>query len=181
MNRTVITSVASVALLFFVAGLMPLMAQSEEQIERFKKEREVYYNENLELTEAEAKVFWPVYNDFRMRKMKCITEERNSFKYAHENAENLSDKEINEILDKIRTLKQEQFKLEIDYYQNKFPKVLSPKKVLKLYKVEWDFRGHLIRQLRNQGHGERGNRGGRTGAGPERGPLPMDPPPALMY
>ena len=111
--------------------------------------------------------------------MKFVEEERNSFRYAHQNTDNLSDEEINEILGKIRMLKLRQFELETEYYQNKFPKVLSPKKVLKLYKVEWDFRGHLIRKLREQGHGERGKRGGRPSPGGGQGN--MDPAPLLMY
>ncbi len=170
MNRRVTRSFATVAFLVFTASLTSLMAQSEEQIQRFKKEREAFFTEKLELTKSEADAFWPVYNDFHNRKMKIVEEERNAFKYAHKNSGNLSDEEINEILGKIRTLKQEQFKLETDYYQRKFPTVLSPEKVLKLYKVEWDFRGHLIRQLRGQGHGARGSKGGKPGSGPGSGP-----------
>ena len=179
MNRAVTRSIATITFLVFVTGLMSLKAQSEEQVERFKKEREVFYTNKLELTEAEAKAFWPVYNDFHNRKMKFVEEERNSFRYAHQNADNLSDEEINEILGKIRMLKLRQFELETKYYQNKFPKVLSPKKVLKLYKVEWDFRGHLIRKLREQGHGERGKRGERPGPGGGQGN--MDPAPLPIY
>jgi len=143
--------------------MVPLLAQSEEQIEQFKKEREAYFTERLELTESESKAFWPVYDDFFNRKMLLSEEERNAFSYAHQNAENLSDEEITEILDKIRKLKVEQVKLENEYYQDKFTKALPPKKVLKLYKVEWDFRRHLLRKLRNQ-QKESGNSGGRGGS-----------------
>ena len=164
MNRKVTHRIVTIAILVFATSLASLMAQSEEQVERFRKEKEAYYNEKLELSEAEKEDFWRVYNDFHNRKMKFIDEERNTFKYAHKNAENLSDNEINEALDKIRTLKQEQFKLETEYYQNKFPTVLSPKKILKLYKVEWDFRGHLLRKLRNHGHDNKRKMNGKKGA-----------------
>ena len=79
-------------------------AQTEEQIEKFNEEREVYFNEKLELTESEKKAFWPLYNDFNNRKMKLMEEERNTFRYAHKNAENLSDEEIKEILARILKL-----------------------------------------------------------------------------
>ena len=163
MNRTVTRSFATVAILVVATCLASLMAQSEEQIAAFNREKEAYYNEKLELSEKEAEDFWCVYNDFHNRKMKLWEEERSAFKYAHQNSENLTDEEINEILGKIRVLKQEQFKLETEYYQHKFPTVLSPKKVLMLYKVEWDFRGHLLRKLRDQGHG-RGRKEGKQGA-----------------
>ncbi len=166
MKRTVTSWYTIAAILVFVTSMTSLMAQSEKQMERFKIEREAYFNEKLALTESEKTAFWRVYNDFHNRKMKIVEEERNAFKYAHKNSENLSDEEIKKILGKIRNLKQEHFKLETEYYQHKFPTVLSPKKVLKLYKVEWDFRRHLVGQLRGQGHGDRRNNGGKPGRGP---------------
>ena len=164
MNKTVTRCLLTFLILVFASNLAFLMAQSEDQIEAFKKEKEAYYNEKLELTEAEKEDFWCVYNDFHNRKMKFMEEERSAFKYAHKNAENLAEEEINEILGKIRNLKQEQSKLESEYYQNKFPEVLPPTKVLMLYKVEWDFRGHLLRKLRNQNHGKQEKRDGKQGA-----------------
>jgi hypothetical protein len=158
-------------LLITASWLTAAMAQTEEQIEKFKQEREAYYNENLELTDAEIKAFWPLYDDFFNRKMKLAEDERNTFMYAHNNADNLSDEEINANLKKIRDLKEQQIQLENQYYQDKFPKVLPPKKVLRLYKVEWDFRRHLLRKLREQGQ-QGGNRGGGRGAGSEL-PHPM--------
>ncbi|MFO7669316.1 MAG: hypothetical protein R6W31_06630 [Bacteroidales bacterium] len=136
-------------------------AQTDEQIKRFNQEREAYFNENLELTPSEKLAFWPVYNDFTNRKMKVMEEERNTFRYTHENAGNLSDKEINEILARILDYKEQVFRLEQEYYRERFPVVLPPQKVLKLYKVEWDFRKHLVGKLRGEGKG--GAPGGRTG------------------
>lgn len=177
MNKTIARSIAVTVLMVLSTSLVPLLAQSEEQIEKFKKERESYFTEHLALTESESKAFWPLYNDFYNRKMKLAEDERNAFSYAHKNAENLSDKEITETLDKIRELKEQQLTLETEYYKLKFMKVLPPKKVLKLYKVEWDFRRHLLRKLRNQGEGK-DNRSRRDG-GDRSGdhPVPMEPLP----
>ncbi|MEN8227313.1 MAG: hypothetical protein ABFS38_04095 [Bacteroidota bacterium] len=165
MNREFNRSFSTVVLLAFATCLVPLMAQSEKQIEQFKKEKKVYFTKQLELTESESKAFWPIYNDFHNRKMKIVEEERNAFMYAHKNSENLSDDEITEILGKIRKLKHEKVDLENEYYQNKFLEVLPPKKVLKLYKAEWDFRRHLIRELRGQSPNRGGGREGRPGSG----------------
>jgi membrane-associated HD superfamily phosphohydrolase len=166
-------SITSFLLLISTTGLMTLLAQTEEQIEKFKKEREAYYNEKLELTDQEIKAFWPIYNDFHNRRMKLAEDERNTFTYAQNNANNLSDQEINNNLRKIRELKEQQIQLENQYYQDNFPKALPPKKVLKLYAVEWEFRRHLLRKLRNQGHDDdrRGNRGGGNDQPP---PVPME-------
>ena len=159
--------------LLAMAWLVPVQAQTEEQVEQFNKEREAFYNEQLELTDAEQKAFWPLYNDFYNRKMKLAEDERNTFKYSFNNAENLSDQEINANLQKIRDLKQQQVQLENEYYQNKFSRALPPKKVLKLYGVEWEFRRHLLKKLRDQGPDRDDDRqGGRSR---------NNPPPPLSF
>jgi len=159
--KTTKPRILATAMLFLaVAGMMKLQAQTDEQIEQFNKEREAFFNEKLELTDAEMKAFWPIYNDFINRKMKLAEDERNTFMYANKNANNLSDQEINTNLKKIRDLKEQQIQLENQYYQDKFPKALPPKKVLNLYSVEWEFRRHLLRKLRDQGPPQEGNRGG---------------------
>lgn len=168
MKRTITLSLTTALLLGLVGWMAPLRAQSEEQIKQFNKEREVYFAEKLELTDEESRLFWPVYNDLHNRKMKLSEDERNTFRYCYTNKENLSDEEFLEALEKIRKLKDEKHKLEQKYYHEKFPEVLPPKKVMMLYKVERDFRGHLLRKIRGHGPGEGGRRGDRGGQG--RGP-----------
>jgi len=174
MKTTMTRILASVLMLASTAGMLKLLAQTDEQVEQFNKAREDFFNEKLELTDAEKKAFWPIYNDFNNRKMKLAEDERNTFMYAIKNANNLTDEEINANLKKIRDLKEQQVQLENQYYQDKFPKALPPKKVLKLYGVEWEFRRHLLRKLREQGPQE-GNRGGGRGAGNELPhPMPLE-------
>ena len=175
--KSKVISVLSVAVLLLInAGT--LIAQSQEQIDKINEERKVYFTEKLELTDNESKAFWPLYDDFNNRKMKLVEDERNTWMYAHKNAENLSDKEILETLQKGHNLKQQQLDLEKEYYQGKFLKALPAKKVLKLGKVEWDFRRHLLRKLREEGKGGRGQ-----GASSKRSdggePSPMGPSPWL--
>ncbi|MCK5694806.1 MAG: hypothetical protein KAI08_18195, partial [Bacteroidales bacterium] len=99
---------------------------------------------------------------------------------AHKNADNLSDKEILETLQKGYSLKEKQLELEREYYQGKFLDALPTKKVLKLGKVEWDFRRKLIRKLREEGRDQRGHGGGsgKKTEGPE--PLSMALSPCLL-
>ncbi len=153
-------------------------AQSDDQMEQLNQERKAYFNEQLELTGEETQVFWPLYNDFQNRKMKIVEDERNTFRYTQQNADNLSDGEIVETLEKIQRLRSELCQLEQEYYGEKLPEVLPPKKVLKLYKVEWDFRRHLINKIRGHGQGGPGGKGkSREGRG--GGVEPMPPPPSI--
>ena len=168
MKSRILYFFAPLMLLFAVSG--SLMAQSQEQIDKFNEERKVYFTEKLELTDAEAKAFWPLYEDFQNRKMKLVEDERNTWSYAHKNADNLSEKEILETLEKAYNLKEKQLALEVEYYQGKFLKALPAKKVLQLGKVEWDFRRHLLEKLRGD-DGSRRGQGGGSGNRPEL----MDP------
>ena len=136
-----------------------ILAQSQEQIEKFKEEQRKYYTEKLELTAQEGKDFWPIYDDFMNRKMKLVEDERNTWTYAHKNADNLSDAEILQTQEKAYNLKEKQLELEREYYQDKFLKALPAKKVLMLGKVEWDFRRYLLRELRRDGDRNRGQGG----------------------
>ena len=167
-------------LYFFAAGMFlfttsgALIAQSKEQIEKFKEERKAYFTEELELTDSENKAFWPLYEDFQNRKMKLVEDERNTWSYAHKNAENLTDMEILETLSKGYGLKEKQLELEREYYQEKFLEALPAKKVLKLGKVEWDFRRHLLHRLREEGRSTRSQGGSGKRSGGEE-PSPMGP------
>ena len=178
MNNRLIYLLSALVFLFSTSGM--LQAQSQEQIDKFNKERTAYFTEKLELTDAESKAFWPLYNDFHNRKMKLIEDERNTWSYAHKNADNFSDKEILETLEKGYTLKEQQLALEVEYYQDKFLDALPAKKVLKLGKVEWDFRRHLLNELRGQGrsHGGKGKGAGTSPDAKEQ--LPMAPDPGML-
>ena len=173
MNRKITLSFTAVALLVLSTWMAPLSAQSEEQIKRFHEERETFYTEKLDLTKKESEAFWHIDNDFHNRKMKLMEDERNTFRYCHKNADNLSDEEFLEALKKVRKLKDEGHKLEQEYYHEKFLEALPPRKVMLLYKVEWDFRGYLIKQLRKDGRGPHGKKGGRPDS--DRGPMASPP------
>ena len=113
MYKRIIYKLSAVLFLVSFSGMGTLMAQTEEQIDQFNKERKVYFTEKLELTEAEGKAFWPLYEDFANRKMKLLEDERNTYQYANKNADNLSDKEIKETLAKVFRLKEEQLALSL--------------------------------------------------------------------
>jgi len=174
------TKLIAVFFLATVFGLGSLMAQTQEQIDQFNQERKAYFTEKLELTDAESRAFWPLYEDFANRKMKLVEDERNAYAYAHKNAGHLSDKEVRETLATTFRLKEEQLALEKDFYQNKFMTVLPAQKVMKLGKVEWDFRRYLMKKLREQRNDRDGrsssNRSGGSKGGPE--PAGMGLPPA---
>ena len=101
------------------------------------------------LTTEEGKVFWPVYNEYDAEKQRLIKERRQKIVTARMNADNLSDKEIEEAILNDFTLKQRELDMERRYY-DKFKKVLPMKKVAKFYMAEDQFKRELLKRLRNQ-------------------------------
>lgn len=148
---------AFAAWLFWGLGLAA-SAQTEEQIEQLNRERQAFFEEQLDMTPEESKAFWPLYDDYQNRKIRIMEEQKTTFRYSHKNAENLSEEETEETLDKILMQKGQLCDLDQEYYGQKFPAVLPPKKVLLLYKVEWEFRRHLLREIRGKGPDGRGSK-----------------------
>ncbi|MEZ5070664.1 MAG: hypothetical protein R2751_06800 [Bacteroidales bacterium] len=150
MNQTL--PVKRILLLFL--ALLPCLqvarAQSDEQREQFRKDREAYFKEKLELTDAESRAFLPLYEDYENRKNKLFEDERNIFNYCAKNKDNLDEAELKDALQKIREVQDKQHALDQEYYHEKFTRVLPISKVLHLYKVEWDYRRHLLRQIRDR-------------------------------
>ena len=67
--------VAIVMMIVLFSGAAAALAQQGEgHMHRFREEKIKFYNEKLELSEAEARKFWPVQEDLPNRKMK-INEE----------------------------------------------------------------------------------------------------------
>jgi len=131
---------------------------NKEQMERIKGERIAFYTEKMDLTPAEAEKFWPVYNEFSDKRDLLNDEKRKEHRYLVANITNLTDKESEEIFDKIMELHEQENNLFVEY-NLKFKKILPAKKVLMLHIAEIQFRQYLLKRIRQ---GERG-RGPGTG------------------
>jgi hypothetical protein len=146
--------------IFLIAGLllvllhMPVNAQ-ERSGDKIKALKVAYITERLSLTPEEAEVFWPVYNDFENRKNEINHNRRKIGEEFNKNQENLSDAEINKLLDEGNKLNKAESELAIQF-DKKFRDILPPAKVMKLYIAEVQFRNYLINKFREQ-HGRPDN------------------------
>jgi len=146
--------------IFLIAGLflvllhIPVNAQ-ERSGDKIKALKVAYITERLSLTSEEAEVFWPVYNDFESRKNEINHNRREIGEEFNQNQENLSDAEINKLLDEGNKLNKAESELSIQF-DKKFRDILPPAKVMKLYIAEVQFRNYLINKFREQ-HGRPDN------------------------
>jgi hypothetical protein len=103
--------------------------------EKIQADKKLLVADNMQLTEAEAKAFWPVYEAYqnelfllRQRSIKLIKD------YAAAYA-TLTDKDAKKLLDEFMTIEGLRLKVR-QAYLPKFRKVLPEKKVARYYQIE---------------------------------------------
>jgi len=104
-------------------------------LEKIKADKKLLVAENMQLSEAEAKKFWPVYEQYqnelfilRMRSLKLIDN------YA-ENYKSMTNDIAKKLLDEFLTIERLRQKVR-EAYLPKFRKVLPEIKVARYYQIE---------------------------------------------
>ncbi|MEL6589009.1 MAG: hypothetical protein AAFQ68_02955 [Bacteroidota bacterium] len=101
----------------------------------------------LSLSSDEAKLFWPVYDAYR-EDLKTIYRKRKRIENRIQSEfEDLSDSELEKLSDRYIALQKEEYEIR-DQYHNAFKEVLSPRKVILLYKAESDLNREMLKRLR---------------------------------
>ena len=136
-------------LILFFLGTRTVSSQNYDKIQELQAQKVGFFTKKLQLTSREAQEFWPVYNDYQVRKNKIIQDRRNSTRYYMQNFNNLSEKEIEEMTGKYIRLMKEESDLLLAYHK-KFKEVLPINKVMKIYIAEEQYKTFLLRQLRNR-------------------------------
>ena len=139
----------SILVILLASLITPLaVGQShEEHRERIQQEKVAFFNRELELTKAEAKAFWPLYNDYQNRKNRIIAEKRTLMGYYTKNEKHISDEEVTDILNRYIEFEKQETQL-LNTYTVKFREILPDEKVLKIYLAEIKFKNYLLNQLR---------------------------------
>ena len=113
-------------------------------------EKIAFFTSEIDLTPEEAQLFWPVYNKFWKDSQ---TAHRATMKVFHKmkniDKDNLSDKEVEQLLKAYIKAQDAERAVNTDYY-SAFTKVLPIAKVAKMYVAEEFFRMKMINDLRKQ-------------------------------
>lgn len=126
---------------------------NKERWEKYKAEKVSFLTTNLDLSPAEAQKFWPVYNQMEKEKSEMQMIRRELEQKVRDAAETLSDSEIVKLTREFASNQEKEGALN-SKYNEEFLKILPPKKVLQLYKVEGEFRMHLFKKYRDKGKDE---------------------------
>jgi hypothetical protein len=134
--------VSMLAILLAVSLALPLAAQEEKQADNMdivraaiRAEKKVLIAENMQLTESEAKAFWPVYDEYEIA-LKAIGDR--SVKLIENYAANyqtMTDEAAAKLLKEFMSIQGDRLKLQ-ESYLPKFQKVLPAVKVARFYQIE---------------------------------------------
>jgi len=134
-------TVVSVGLVMVMVSVFTVAAQEKPTdnmqivIEKVRADKKLLVAENMQLTEAEAKAFWPVYDQYqdelfllRTRTLKLITDFADAY-------EKMSNETAKKLMDEFITIENLGPKLR-QAYLPKFRKVLPEVKVVRYYQIE---------------------------------------------
>ncbi|MFV0483520.1 MAG: hypothetical protein ACK5MG_05430 [Bacteroidales bacterium] len=116
--------------------------------DKFKAIKVSFITEKVELTPEEAQKFWPVYNKYESQKFELMKVKRKG--------EEAMCGEISESEAKTKNAEYIQcMEKEAEIARNMnadLLKVISAKKVMRLYRAEFEFRDKIIRDFRDHNH-----------------------------
>jgi hypothetical protein len=148
---------SSVTIVLLILGMVMAMvvpAMSQEKpadnmqivLEKIRADKKLLVAENMQLTEAEARAFWPVYDQYqdelfllRVRTAKLIKD------YA-DASEKMSNDTARKLLDELMIIEALGPKLRQTYLP-KFRKVLPETKVVRYYQIENKINAALMYEL----------------------------------
>lgn len=122
--------------------------EDDNRNEKIESLKIAFITEKLNLTSSEAKVFWPVFNEFS-DELKKLKEKEKENMHALKTKNSPTDIESNKFINEHINLKQAELDL-TKRYINEFKKVLPERKVAKLLTLEQEFKQQLLQHLKDK-------------------------------
>lgn len=124
----------------FLLSTFAINAQTtDDMIELLKSDvktnRKAIITESMAFTEAESKVFWPVYNQYEIELEKLAAKRIQNIKDYADNYEKMTNEKADQLIKSAFDFKSSRVKLNESYY-NKFTKVLTPVRAAKYMQIE---------------------------------------------
>jgi Spy/CpxP family protein refolding chaperone len=127
-----------------------------------KEMKKTFIKTELELTEEEEEVFWPIYDEFE-NKRDALRKEHKSLRkqFKGKSLDELSEAEAEEMLTKEMEFREKRLALDKDFEQE-LKTSLSAKKIILLHKAERKFKKKLLDRMKGRRGGEGMDRRGRV-------------------
>jgi hypothetical protein len=151
-KQVIIFAVGAIVMLFW-----PILAFAQEKvsdnmqivIEKVRADKKLLVAENMQLTEGEAKAFWPVYKAYQDELFLLRTRAANLIKNYSDSYETMTNERAKKLMDEYMTIESSGAKLRQSYVP-KFRKVLPAVKVVRYYQIENKIQAALMYELASQ-------------------------------
>lgn len=117
-----------------------------EEIESF---RVAYFTRQVGLNTDEAKKFWPVYNEMQEEIQKLQRERRMRHRNGREAQENLSDAELEKMINEEFISRQKELDIEKKYHE-RYKEILPMKKLAQYYRAQEGFKRELLKKIQSE-------------------------------
>jgi len=134
---TMVLAILGMVMAMVVPGISQEKPSDNMQIvrEKVRADKKLLVAENMQLTEAEAKAFWPVYDQYQDELFLLRTRTAKLIKDFADAYEKMSNDTAKKLLDEYMTIESLGLKLR-QAYLPKFRKVLPEVKVVRYYQIE---------------------------------------------
>lgn len=138
--------------LFSLIVSLSFSSFSQKRKNKIKELKTAFITDRLDLNSDEAEKFWPIYNTFFKKEFQLRRVEIKAIRkkiIVNGGIDNFSNNEASKILNNLMRIEDElhtaKKKMNTDLI-----KVISTKKIIKLYRAEQDFNKRLLMKLRNR-------------------------------
>jgi hypothetical protein len=142
--------------LFMVGILIPsiLFGQVEQEEvlskrDRIQAQKVAQLTLVVKLTPEESQKFWPIYNQMDEELHATRMERRASHKSYRDGYKELSEEDLDKLLDKEFDARQKELTIRRNYHEQ-FKQLIGVHKTARLYQAERDFQKELIRGVREK-------------------------------
>lgn len=126
-KRNIVIILLALTLIVAFGGIAVAQNKTADKMELVKQkirtDKKLFVAENMELTEAQSKVFWPVYESYQAEHEKLIVRSVKMIEYFAMNYEGMPEETAKKILEEWLANDAEELKLQ-QSYMPKFRKVL---------------------------------------------------------
>ncbi|WP_375417783.1 hypothetical protein [uncultured Hymenobacter sp.] len=132
------------------ASAAPPTSRPERRAERagqLENAKIAFLTSRLTLSPEQAQRFWPVYNEFTIKRREL---NRNGRQLRQPSTATLTDQQVRDNISQSFALRQQELNLEKDYF-DRFQKVLSIQQVGQLFQAEHDFTREIIKRVAGPG------------------------------
>lgn len=138
----------AISILFLFLSITMLAQQDKRQ--KIKALKVAFITERINLTEKEAQLFWPIYNDYENRINNVRFQDIKSIrKEIRNNLDNMTDEKAEDLLNQLNTAERKLYHLE-EEMQRKIAPIISPKKTVLLKMSEEDFKRKMIEEWKKR-------------------------------